>query len=209
MSEVRVLIVEDEPLIAEDIATALANNDFNVSGIAYSMEDALDELKRNLPDLVLLDINLNGGEEGIEIAKLINERYSLPFVFLTSYSDRITLLHAKNTEPAGYIVKPFTDAGLYATLEIALFNHTQKNKHLFPELTVEKINAVLTNKLSDREFDVTRLIYDGKTNNQIAETLFVSINTIKAHIKNIYQKLDADSRSTVLARLRELLETKA
>lgn len=207
MSEVRVLIVEDEPLIAEDIATALANNDFNVSGIAYSMEDALGELK-NLPDLVLLDINLNGGEEGIEIAKLINERYSLPFVFLTSYSDKITLLHAKNTEPAGYIVKPFTDAGLYATLEIALFNHTQKNKHLFPELTLEKINSVLTNKLSDREFEVTRLIYDGKTNNQIAETLFVSINTVKAHIKNIYMKLDADSRSTVLARLRELLEKK-
>ena len=93
-------------------------------------------------------------------------------------------------------------------MEIALFNHTQKNKHLFPELTLEKINSVLTNKLSDREFDVTRLIYDGKTNNQIAETLFVSINTIKAHIKNIYLKLDADSRSTVLARLRELLETK-
>ena len=92
MSEVRVLIVEDEPLIAEDIATALANNDFNVSGIAYSMEDALDELKRNLPDLVLLDINLNGGEEGIEIAHEINARYSLPFVFLTSYSDKITLI---------------------------------------------------------------------------------------------------------------------
>ena len=73
---------------------------------------------------------------------------------------------------------------------------------------MEKINSVLTNKLSDREFDVTRLIYDGKTNNQIAETLFVSINTVKAHIKNIYMKLDADSRSTVLARLRELLEKK-
>ncbi len=205
MSEVKVLIVEDEPLIAEDIATALVTNDFYVSGIVYSKEDALQELSTNTPDLVLLDINLNGGEEGIEIANVLNSSYDLPFVFLTSYSDKITLNHAKNTQPSGYIVKPFTDAGLYATLEIAIFNHAQKNKHLFPELNLYKINTSLDNALTDREFEVTKLIYEGKTNNQIAETLFVSINTVKAHIKNIYLKLDAFSRSTLLAKLRGLM----
>lgn len=205
MIEVRVLIVEDEPLIAEDIATVLKNNDFMVSAVVYSKEDALQELKNNQPDLVILDINLNGGEEGIEIANVINEKYFLPFVYLTSYSDKITLLHAKNTQPAGYIVKPFSDAGLYATLEIAVYNHAQKSKQLFPELKPDIINGRLHTVLSDREFDVVKLIYDGKTNNQIAEILFVSVNTIKAHIKNIHQKLETDSRSTVIARLRQLM----
>lgn len=205
MIEVKVLIVEDEPLIAEDIATALKSNDFSVSGIVYSKEDALQALKNNQPDIVLLDINLRGGEEGIEIAKFINENYFIPFVFLTSYSDKQTINHAKGTEPAGYVVKPFNEAGLYATLEIALYNHTQKNKHRFPDLSLEKINSPLTSPLSEREFSVTELIYQGKTNNQIAEDLFVSVNTVKAHIKSIYLKLDADSRSTLIFRLRELM----
>lgn len=205
MIEVRVLIVEDEPLIAEDIATALKNNDFMVSAIVYSKEDALQELKNNTPDLVILDINLNGGEEGIEIAKVINATYFLPFVYLTSYSDKITLLHAKNTLPAGYIVKPFSDAGLFATLEIAVYNHAQKSKHLFPELNPDMVNRKITSTLTDREFDVIKLVYDGKTNNQVAEILFVSVNTIKAHIKNIHLKLDTVSRSTLIRRLQELM----
>lgn len=205
MIEARVLIVEDEPLIAEDIASALKTNDFNVSAIVYSKEDALEKLKTDPPDLVLLDINLNGGEEGIEVAKVINEHYFLPFVFLTSYSDKQTLQHAKSTEPAGYVVKPFSEAGLYATLEIALYNHTQKNKHRFPGISLDYINKTLPTAVSEREFAVTELIYAGKTNNQIAEELFVSINTVKAHIKNIYLKLDTDSRSTLILRLRELM----
>lgn len=205
MMEVKVLIVEDEPLIAEDIASSLKNNDFSVSAVVYSKEDALFELEHNTPDLVILDINLNGNEEGIGIASVINAKYMLPFVYLTSYSDKTTLLHAKNTLPAGYIVKPFTDAGLFAALEVALFNHTQKNKQLFPDLNETIINGKLSSALTDREFDVVKLVYDGKTNNQVAEDLFISVNTVKAHIKNIHQKLDTDSRSTLIARLRQLM----
>lgn len=205
MNDVRILIVEDEPLIAEDIATALKSNDFDVSAVVYSKEDALAELKNNTPDMVLLDINLNGGEEGIEIAKIINEKYSLPFVFLTSYSDKLTLLHAKNTEPAGYIVKPFSDAGLYAALEIALYNHSQKSKQGFPFPPPEKFNKILKSPLTERELEILKLIYNGKTNNQMAEILFVTGNTIKVHIKNAYLKLDANSRSTALLRIREIM----
>jgi DNA-binding NarL/FixJ family response regulator len=205
MNDVRILIVEDEPLIAEDIATALKSNDFEVSAIVYSKEDALAELKNNTPDMALLDINLNGGEEGIEIARIINENYSIPFVFLTSYSDKLTLLHAKSMEPAGYIVKPFSDAGLYAVLEVALYNYSQKSKQIFPFPSPEKISKNLLSPLTERELEVLKLIYDGKTNNQIAEMLFVTGNTIKAHIKNAYLKLGANSRSTAILRIREIM----
>lgn len=206
MSDIKVLIVEDEPLIAEDIASLLEKNDYVISAIAYTKEDALSELENDLPDLVLLDINLNGEPSGIEIAEKVNTVYNIPFVFLTSYSDRQTLEKAKYTEPSGYIVKPFNEAALYTTLEIALFNHAQKNKRKFPALALNSINKNLPDPVSDREFNLLQLIYDGKTNRQIAEALFISANTVKKHINNTYLKLDVNSRSTTIARLRELMQ---
>lgn len=74
-----------------------------------------------------------------------------------------------------------------------------------PLLTMDKINRYLLSPLSDREFEVVQLIYEGITNNQIAERIFVSVNTVKTHLKNIYLKLDANTRYGVIIRLRELI----
>ena len=205
MSDIRVLIVEDEPLIAEDIAQGLEKNEFLVSAVVYSKEDAIEQLNINLPDMVLLDINLSGEMSGIEIAEKINTQYNIPFIFITSYSDKQTLEKAKFTEPSGYIVKPFNEASLYSTLEIALYNHAQKNKRKFPELSFSKINQYLSDQISEREFSLLQLIYDGKTNKQIADALFISTNTVKKHINNTYLKLGASSRATSIARLRDLM----
>ena len=205
MNEIRVLIVEDEPLIAEDIAATLRHADFAVSGIAYSKQEALDKISSQVPDLALLDINLSGGMEGIEIAEEINRKYILPFVFLTSYADKQTLEKAKQTEPAGYIVKPFSEASLYSTIEIALYNYAQKMKAGYPEPQLEKINRHLSSPISEREFEVLQMIYEGRPNKQICDSLFISLNTIKKHINNAYMKLDASSRSTAIARIRELM----
>ncbi len=206
MSEIRVLIVEDEPVIAENIAHYLNNNDFNVCGIAYDDDEAIDFLEKNSADAVVLDINLESKMNGIDIAHLINTKYTLPFVFLTSYADRKTIEQAKLVKPWGYIVKPFNEKTILATLEIAISNFAQANKVGYPDISSEKINKHLLSPLSDREFDVLKLIYDGKTNQQIAEELFVSINTIKKHINNSYLKLDADSRTSAIVRLRELMK---
>ena len=205
MSEISILIVEDEPLIAEDIAAALIRNDFTVSAIVYTKEDALDELKNNLPDVAILDINLNGQMDGIEIAEVIASRYDIPFIFLTSYSDKRTLTNAKFTEPSGYIVKPFTEAGLYSSVEIALYNYAQKNKRNFPELKLTTLNQSLNTPISEREFQLLQLIYSGHSNKQIAAELFISLNTVKKHINNLYLKLSASSHSSAIARIRELM----
>lgn len=205
MSDIRVLIVEDEPLIAEDIATAMEKNEFTVSAIVYNKEDAFTELTDNLPDIVLLDINLNGNMDGLEIAEKIHGSFAIPFVFITSYSDKTTLDKAKLCEPYGYIVKPFNVASLYTTIEIALHNYAQRNKRNFPDLNLHKLNTYLPDAITDREFDLLQHIYNGKTNKQIAAEMFISTNTVKKHINNTYLKLETVSRATTIARLREMM----
>jgi DNA-binding NarL/FixJ family response regulator len=205
MSEFRILIVEDEAIIAQHIAVYLNTNDFMVSGIAYDDEEAMLQLRNNTPDAVILDINLDSASDGIEIAEYINKNMRIPFLFLTSHADKDTLERAKKVEPWGYVVKPFNEKTLVATLEIALSNFAQRSNQQIPGIIFEKINKHLINPVTDREFDVLQHIYDGKPNRQIAEALFVSMNTVKKHINNTYIKLDVNSRSTAIVRLRELM----
>lgn len=205
MSKLKVLIVEDEPVIAENLAVYLDNNDFEVSGIAYDSDEALRELKANVPDAVILDINLDSAQDGIDIAAYINRSVQVPFLFLTSYSDKDTLTRAKAVQPYGYIVKPFNEKTLLATLEIAISNHAAEKNHNLPVLSFEKVNRQLRSPLTEREFEIAQLLYNGITNSQIAAQLFIAVNTIKTHIKNIFLKLDANTRLAAISRLRELM----
>jgi DNA-binding NarL/FixJ family response regulator len=205
MSKLRILIVEDEPLIAENISIYLDNADFEVSGIAYDSKEANEQLRNNTPDAAILDVNLDSEQDGIDIAEQINQKYKLPFLFLTSYSDKDTLQRAKAVKPSGYIVKPFNDKTLLASLQIAISNHAAEANHDLPSLNLEKLNRHILSHLSDREFEVTKLAYKGITNSQIADQLFVSVNTVKTHLKNIFLKIDADSRLSLINRLRVLM----
>jgi len=205
VNEIRVLIVEDEPVIATNMSMYLNNNDFSVSGIAYDFDEAVAQLHQNTPDAAILDIGMENSDDGIHVAEIINAQYPIPFLFVTSYADKETLQKAKKVEPSGYIVKPFNEKTLLATLEIAISNFANSSNRQVPELNLNKINKHLLSPLTEREFEVFQNIYSGKTNNQIAEIMFVSVNTIKAHIKSGYLKLDSSSRSTAIKRLRELM----
>jgi RNA polymerase sigma factor (sigma-70 family) len=205
MSKLRILIVEDEPAIAEHIAAYLDNEDFEVSGIAYDSEDALQQLQTNTPDAVILDINLESEKDGIAIAQLINDTYQIPFLFLTAHSDKHTLNRAKEVNPSGYIVKPFNEKTLQASVEIAIANHTSQVNKQLPKLLSHKINSTLLDPFSEREFEVLQLVYEGITNKQIASLLFISENTVKTHLKSIYIKLDVNTRYGLMAKLRGLM----
>lgn len=205
MTGIKVLIVEDEPLIAKNIGMYLNNNDYEVAGIAYDPDDAFYQLKKQQPDFAILDINLESDKTGIDVADYINRNNFIPFIYLTSYSDKETIEKAKQTNPSGFIVKPFNEKTLYATIEIALSNHAaNSNKHV-PGLSADKINKQLVTPLSDREFDVVKLLYEGKTNQQIADSLFIAINTLKKHINNVYFKMDVTGRTAAIAKLREFM----
>ncbi len=203
MSTIRVLIVEDDPIIGEDIRDMLTNVDYSALGVAYSKEEAIEYINNETPDLVLLDINLDGNYEGFEIAKHINKTRRIPFLYLTSYSGKEIIERAKPTMPMGYIVKPFNEKELYSNIEVALYNFS---KFVLPiALQLDLINSKINTPLTQREFDVLEGLYEGKTNRQLAESQYVSVNTVKTHIKNIYEKMNTHTRSETIALVHSLL----
>ncbi|HPF98057.1 MAG TPA: response regulator transcription factor [Mangrovimonas sp.] len=203
MSAIRVLIVEDDPIITEDIRDMLTSVNYQVVATAYDKEEAFEAIDQIKPDLVLLDINLDGNYEGFEVAEYINKTRKIPFLYLTSYSGKEVIDKAKQTLPMGYIVKPFNERELFSSIEIALHNFS---KFILPlELNRDIINNLIVNPLTQKEFDVLKGLYEGKTNQQLADEQFVSVNTIKTHIKNIYEKMDTHTRSETISLLNDLL----
>lgn len=203
MATIRILVVEDEPLIAEDIREYLTNINYTVDAIAHNKAQALRALETQTPDMVLLDINLGGNMDGLELANIINQQHHVPFVFLTSYSHHSIIEQAKVTRPMGYILKPFDEKDLYSTIEIALYNFSQgaRPRHF----NLEALNKRIHNPLTEKEFEILKDIYNGCTNKQMAERHFVSVNTVKTHLQNLYDKLDVRSRSEAIVKLRVLL----
>jgi signal transduction histidine kinase len=120
MKKGSILVVEDERIIALDIKQTLINLGYSVPAIASSGVQALEKIIQFSPDLVLMDIMLQGEIDGVKTAEKIRHSYQIPVVYLTSHTDEITLQRAKATEPFGYIVKPFDEKDLYTTVEIAM-----------------------------------------------------------------------------------------
>ncbi len=120
----RILVAEDEGLVATDVKMTLESYGYEVCSIASTGEEALLKCEGERPDLVLMDIMLAGQMDGIEAADRIKGLYDIPVVYLTAYSDEVLLKRAKKTEPFGYLVKPFGDRELYSTIEMAIHNHS-------------------------------------------------------------------------------------
>jgi hypothetical protein len=116
----RVLVVEDEALIALDLERRLTQSGFEVVGVADNCEDALDLFSRTHPDLVLMDIFIQGARNGIDTARAIADISDVPVVFLTAYADDATVLKAAEISPYGYLIKPFDELTLSATITVAL-----------------------------------------------------------------------------------------
>lgn len=120
MNKRRIFVVEDEPFIREDLVATLKELNYQVEGEATSAEEALLRISENETDLVLLDISIEGAQDGVDLAHQLNNRFSIPFVFITAFYDERTLERARATNPAGYIVKPWDENNLKANIEVAL-----------------------------------------------------------------------------------------
>lgn len=119
----KLLVVEDEALVAEDIADHLRKLGYNVVGVIDNGEDAVRQAFALMPDLVLMDVQLRGGMDGTEAARQIRVSCGRPVIFLTGHSDPSVIKRAKESEPYGYILKPFGERELLVQIEMALYRH--------------------------------------------------------------------------------------
>lgn len=128
MNDTRIMIVEDERIVARDLQFRLQGLGYQVAAMASEGHDAIHQAGSSRPNLVLMDIRLENGMDGIEAAEQIRNQLDIPVVFLTAYADQATLARAKITEPFGYILKPFEERELQSTIEIALYRHKAEQK---------------------------------------------------------------------------------
>ena len=187
-----ILIIEDEAIIAMDIAAKIEQLGYYPMKTFGNSEKALDYLSFNTPDLVLCDIMIKGSMNGIDVAKTVREKKKIPFIFLTSLCDQTTLESAKYALPYGYVIKPFTISDLSAAIEMALFRFQSEIQSL--SLTKERIDQVVTIPLTELEFIYLVDLIKGVSNVELSKKHSVSINTVKSHIKSILKKLECNSR---------------
>lgn len=153
MAKARIMVVEDEAITVKDLQMTLQELGYEVPAVASTGEEAVQKAEEHKPDLVLMDIALDGEMDGIKAADQIRKRFDIPVVYLTAHADERTLESAKVTEPFGYIVKPFNDKDLLSSIEMALYKHGV-DKKLRENLDVqERLNKILL----QREFRIKEL----------------------------------------------------
>lgn len=143
MNSTKILIVEDELIVAENLKDILTDNAYQVVHTALRAEEALDAITTHEPNILLIDIVIQGEKDGVELAKVVRKNYNLPFIFITAYTDKRTLERAKEAHPYGYIVKPFKEKDIKAAIEIAMSNFAAQNA---PPAPVVQENTHITAK---------------------------------------------------------------
>lgn len=127
MEKCRILVVEDELLVAMDMVDMITRMGYEALPNAMDYKEAINIIDEQLPDLVLLDINLGGVRNGIDLGGLLNAKYNIPFIFITAHADKKTVSQAASTLPGGYLIKPFTANDLFVSIEVALVAFAQRN----------------------------------------------------------------------------------
>jgi PAS domain S-box-containing protein len=198
---IKVMVVEDESIVAKDIQNRLKRLGYNVVDVVSSGEEAIRKVAETQPDLVLMDIVLKGDIDGIEAAKQINTLFNIPIVYLTAYADDSTIQRAKITEPFGYILKPFQVKELHSAIQIALYKHEVekklKEKKSWFSTTLKSISDAVI--LTDTKGSITYM-------NVVAESLtgWKWEEAIGKDLEEVFHIVKQDTRTIV-----ESLVTKA
>lgn len=190
----KILIVEDELIIAEDIKTTLLKNNYNVVGIAMDYDEAIVIIENNTIDLIILDINLNAKKTGIDLATALNEKYKIPFIFSTSYSDSATLEKVKHTNPLNYLVKPFKREQLLTTIEIAQFKISEKlnSSKKAEESFIIKDAIFIKDKFKYTKLNFNDILWVKSDGNYLDIKTNHKDEVIRASLSNFIDKLNND-----------------
>lgn len=197
---IRILIVEDNVIIADDMQSMLEEIGYEIVDNVIVYEQAEEVLKTQKVDLVLIDIILASDKTGIDLGKHIRENYDIPFVFVTSNSDRATVENAKTVKPNGYLVKPFEQQDLYTSIEIALSNFIYgtgegKGEPMPTEDDVPMSNSVLKDSIFVKKQHLYYRIQFGDIQFIKADNVYLEVNTVdkkflvRSPLKDYLEKL--------------------
>jgi DNA-binding NarL/FixJ family response regulator len=180
MANQKILVVEDELITAENIASFLEEEDFMVMETAMNAQEALStcSLAKVPPAVVICDINLRRGMSGIELSQMLIKQYACEVVFLSAYSDIHTLKAAFDTNPAMYVSKPYHNKQLLIAVHMAFHRYLQKQKEQ-PKISIN---------ISVREKEIVDLVAEGNSSKIIADKLSISVETVKSHRRNILKR---------------------
>lgn len=193
MAKTKILVVEDEILIADNICKTLNDLGYEPLEPVINYTEAIIAIQKELPDFAILDINLSGKKTGIDIAQQIRDLYNFPFVFLTANSDLATLNAAKEVLPYGYLIKPFSKEELFTTIEIALHNFSKKDAKDNDEDIVSKSALFIKYK-----GDYNKIIFEDilylKSAHVYTEIFLTSSQklVVRASLNDIISKLNED-----------------
>jgi two-component system cell cycle sensor histidine kinase/response regulator CckA len=199
----RVLIAEDDRLVALDLSSMVGTFGYEVCGTAHAAEESLELAQRTRPDLVLMDIRLDGEPDGIEAAARMRAALGLHVIYLTGDSDSVTVARASQTEPYGYVLKPVRPLDLRCSLELA-FSRVRSARSLSPSSAPPAagkagLRSPLLSGLSAREIEVLTLIVRGHTSKDIAQTLGIAKPTVDTYRARLVDKLGAKSRADLVS----------
>ena len=179
MNPSRILIVEDESIVALDMASRLRRLGYDVVGIAASGDEAI-RLANSSIDLAVMDIRLRGGVDGIETAQYLRENFGIPVVYLTAYADEATLQRAKYTEPLGYLVKPFEERELHSTLEMACYKIKMDKKIQAQAAQLERVIATVPEGVALLDKDLRLVLMNPRASLYLAELAGLSVGDVVA-----------------------------
>ena len=146
MEKHTIIIVEDDEITALNLKLSLQKHGYDIIAVCDNAVQAREKIDEFKPNVIIIDISLQESNDGIELAKTIRQHYTIPFIYLTSYSDDDIIAEAIKTEPYGYIVKPFDPSSLHATIQMAIFKFEMENKR-YEEINASKIDEQNIEKL--------------------------------------------------------------
>jgi DNA-binding NarL/FixJ family response regulator len=197
----RVLVVEDDPEIRNSFSLIVNSSPkFFVVNSYGSCEEAIKHLNADKPDIVLMDVELPGGMNGIQGTKIIKDKNPhCDIIMVTVYEDSELVFDALKSGASGYITKSANYLELLSALEEIMKGGAPMSSKI-ARLVIDNFHVNPNSPLTKRETEILTLISEGKTYTQISEELFISKETSKTHIKNIYSKLQVKSKSEALAK---------
>jgi two-component system, response regulator PdtaR len=199
MSGEKILVVDDDHTTASVMQLYLENFGFIVPDTASSGAEAIEKSKKLKPDLVLMDIRLGKGLDGIDSAEVIMEKLNIPVIYVSAYNDEETLERAQMTNPYGFINKPLRDTDLKTTVRFAL----DKNKKIPVEKESPDIEDVLHQiyDLTPAESRVVSKLLENPDVESTAKALHISVSTVRTHLKHIYRKTETNRQSSLFHKI--------